>query len=130
MRVEGAGARGHVDALGALLSAELSLTGRNRRPRRDVVNAALSYGDAVQGECMSALVSARLDRRAGADKRNQPGLALDLMEEFRPTRDSRSGRGAPVPVGCTRRDAGEPRSTARPGTADQSGQGIPNGAVF
>lgn len=89
MGVEGAAARAYFEALRALLPDELGFVERNRQPPLDVVNAALSYGYAVlQGECMSALVTAGLDPAIGVlhtDNRNQPGLALDLMEEFRPT---------------------------------------------
>lgn len=89
MGVEGAAARAYFEALQALFPPEAGFTGRNRQPPLDVVNAALSYGYAVlQGECVSALVAAGLDPAIGVlhtDSRNQPGLALDLMEEFRPT---------------------------------------------
>lgn len=89
MGVEGAAARAYFEALRALLPPEAGFVERNRQPPLDVVNAALSYGYAVlQGECVSALVAAGLDPAIGVlhtDSRNQPGLALDLMEEFRPT---------------------------------------------
>lgn len=89
MGVEGAAARSYFEALRALVPVGLGFVERNRQPPLDVVNAALSYAYAVlQGECVSALAATGLDPSIGllhTDSRNQPGLALDLMEEFRPT---------------------------------------------
>ena len=63
-------------------------TGRNRRPPRDPVNAALSYAYAVlTGECAAAVVATGLDPTDGflhAAVPGRPALALDLMEPFRP----------------------------------------------
>jgi len=60
---------------------------RNRRPPRDPINAALSYGYAVlQGVVEAAVVSAGLHPEIGilhsTTRRNQ-ALVFDLMEEFR-----------------------------------------------
>lgn len=89
MGVEGAAARSYFEALEALIPDELGFHGRNRQPPLDVTNAALSYGYAIlQSECVSAIVAAGLDPAIGClhtDSRNQPALALDMMEEFRPT---------------------------------------------
>lgn len=89
MGLEGAAARSYFGAWEALLPPELAFTGRNRQPPLDVVNAALGYAYAVLlGECTAALATAGLEPAVGClhtDSRGQPALALDLMEEFRPT---------------------------------------------
>ncbi|MBF0305446.1 MAG: type I-C CRISPR-associated endonuclease Cas1 [Alphaproteobacteria bacterium] len=63
-------------------------TGRNRRPPLDACNALLSFVYAMLGhDCRSALESVGLDPQVGFLHRDRPGragLALDLMEEFRP----------------------------------------------
>ena len=60
---------------------------RNRRPPRDPINAALSYGYAVlQGVVEAAVISAGLHPEIGvlhSTTRRNPALVLDLMEEFR-----------------------------------------------
>lgn len=86
--LEGAAAAAYFPALGSLLPEPLRFSVRSRRPPRDVVNAALSYGYAILlGEAVSALVAAGLDPNIGVlhrDKERRPGLALDLIEELRP----------------------------------------------
>ena len=61
--------------------------GRNRRPPRDRVNAALSMTYTLLAhDCASALESVGLDAYVGFMHRDRPGrasLALDLMEELR-----------------------------------------------
>jgi CRISPR-associated protein Cas1 len=61
---------------------------RNRRPPRDPVNALLSFGYAMLAkECSVALAACGLDPFWGfyhRPRHGRPGLALDLMEEFRP----------------------------------------------
>ena len=64
------------------------LTGRNRRPPRDPVNALLSYtyGMLVK-ELTNAVMQAGFDPMIGfyhQVRYGKPSLALDLMEEFRP----------------------------------------------
>ncbi len=85
---EGAGAHAYFQGLTHAVPAELGFTHRARRPATDLVNAALSYGYAILlGETISALYTAGLEPSLGilhADNRKRPGLALDLMEEFRP----------------------------------------------
>lgn len=87
--LEGAAANAYFEALQALLPAEAGFRGRNRQPPLDIVNAALSYGYAVLlGECTAALAAAGLEPAIGVlhvPAGNRPALALDLMEEFRPT---------------------------------------------
>src|SRR5262245_60795655 len=62
--------------------------GRNRRPPTDPMNALLSflYG-LLLADCVAAAAAAGLDPSVGflhTDRPGRPGLALDLMEEFRP----------------------------------------------
>jgi CRISPR-associated protein Cas1 len=62
--------------------------GRTRRPPLDRMNALLSftYGLLCQ-DCVAACAAAGLDPSVGflhVDRPGRPGLALDLMEEFRP----------------------------------------------
>lgn len=61
---------------------------RNRRPPLDNVNCLLSFlYTLLVHECRSALESVGLDPAVGflhRDRPGRPGLALDLMEEFRP----------------------------------------------
>ncbi|MCF7823643.1 MAG: type I-C CRISPR-associated endonuclease Cas1c [Candidatus Marinimicrobia bacterium] len=62
--------------------------GRNRRPPLDNVNCLLSFVyTLVMHDIRSALESVGLDSSVGflhRDRPGRPGLALDLMEEFRP----------------------------------------------
>lgn len=62
--------------------------GRTRRPPLDRMNALLSflYG-MLRHDCAAALQAVGLDPSVGflhVDRPGRPGLALDLMEEFRP----------------------------------------------
>jgi CRISPR-associated protein Cas1 len=61
---------------------------RNRRPPLDNVNCLLSFlYTLLVHDCRSALESVGLDPACGflhRDRPGRPGLALDLMEEFRP----------------------------------------------
>ncbi len=67
---------------------DMTFTGRSRRPPRDPCNALLSFLYALLGhDCRSALETVGLDPQVGFLHRDRPGragLALDLMEEFRP----------------------------------------------
>lgn len=88
MGIEGSAARRYFRALGAIVGPEWRFDGRNRQPPRDPVNAMLSYGYALLlGECRTAVRLAGLDPDIGVlhrQWRGRPGVALDLMEEFRP----------------------------------------------
>lgn len=68
---------------------DFAFSGRNRRPPRDRVNALLSFVYALlANDCTSALESVGLDPQLGylhAIRTGRPALALDLMEEFRPS---------------------------------------------
>jgi CRISPR-associated protein Cas1 len=60
---------------------------RSRRPPRDRINCLLSFLYAlVRHDCIAALTTVGLDPFVGflhVERPNRPGLALDLMEEFR-----------------------------------------------
>ncbi len=75
-----------------LRNPEFSWAGRNRRPPRDPVNAALSFAYALLcSETESAVRRAGLELHAGflhEAGRGAPALALDLAEEWRPLVDS------------------------------------------
>jgi CRISP-associated protein Cas1 len=61
---------------------------RSRRPPLDNVNALLSFAYTLLAhDCVGACEAVGLDPQAGflhADRPGRPGLALDIMEEFRP----------------------------------------------
>jgi CRISPR-associated protein Cas1 len=69
-------------------SVRVTMTQRSRRPPRDPVNAALSYCYGILAkDATLACWLAGLDPLYGVFHRpryGRPGLALDLMEEFRP----------------------------------------------
>ncbi len=64
------------------------IRGRNRRPPKDNVNALLSFlYTLLMHDVQSALETVGLDPCVGflhTDRPGRPGLALDMMEEFRP----------------------------------------------
>ncbi len=66
---------------------DFSISGRNRRPPRDPVNALFSFLYALLlNDCLSALETVGLDPQLGFLHTVRPGrqaLALDLLEEFR-----------------------------------------------
>ncbi len=88
---EGDAARVYFAAFGAMVRtnrAEFTPNGRTRRPPLDRMNSLLSflYG-LLTHDCVSACAAAGLDPSVGflhVDRPGRPGLALDLMEEFRP----------------------------------------------
>jgi CRISPR-associated protein Cas1 len=67
---------------------EFPFTDRNRRPPLDPVNALLSFVyTLLMHDVRSAIETVGLDPAVGflhRDRPGRPGLALDLMEEFRP----------------------------------------------
>jgi len=67
---------------------DFPFTQRTRRPSLDALNCLLSFLYALlRHDCIAALSATGLDPFVGylhADRPNRPGLALDLMEEFRP----------------------------------------------
>jgi CRISPR-associated protein Cas1 len=88
---EGDAARVYFDTFSALVRRNretFRLNGRTRRPPLDPMNALLSflYG-LLLADCSAAAMAAGLDASVGflhVDRPGRPGLALDLMEEFRP----------------------------------------------
>ncbi len=86
--LEGVGASQYFAAFPNLLRVDnVSFDGRNRRPPRDPVNAVLSFVySLLVVDCVAAIESVGLDPQVGflhALRPGRPGLALDLMEEFR-----------------------------------------------
>lgn len=70
---------------------DFRFTVRSRRPPLDRINCLISFLYALlKHDCIAALTATGLDPFVGylhAERPNRPGLALDLMEEFRPLCD-------------------------------------------
>jgi CRISP-associated protein Cas1 len=88
--VEGLAAQRYFDAFDGLITAQRTdfrFGERTRRPPRDRMNALLSFlYTLATNDCVSALESVGLDPQYGilhALRPGRPGLALDLVEEFR-----------------------------------------------
>ena len=88
---EGDAARVYFEAFPTMVRQrreEFRLNGRTRRPPLDRMNALLSFLYALlAADCSAAAAAAGLDPSVGflhVDRPGRPGLALDLMEEFRP----------------------------------------------
>lgn len=89
--VEGEAAQIYFSAFDHLITAgkdDFFFRARSRRPPLDNVNALLSFlYTLLAHDCVGALETVGLDPAVGylhADRPGRPGLALDLMEEFRP----------------------------------------------
>ncbi len=89
--IEGESARAYFSVFNLLIlnqKEHFFMKDRNRRPPKDNVNALLSFlYTLLLHETKSALVTVGLDPYVGFLHRDRPGrlgLALDLMEEFRP----------------------------------------------
>jgi len=88
--LEGAAALRYFEELGEMLSVGtgFEVSGRNRRPPTDPVNAMLSFGYAMLAkEALAAVLSVGFEPGLGIYHKlraGRPSLALDLMEEFRP----------------------------------------------
>lgn len=89
--IEGNAARIYFAAFTGMLKAEtgaFDLESRNRRPPRDPINALLSFTYGLLTKDVGlALSYVGLDPLCGfyhRPRHGRPGLALDLMEEFRP----------------------------------------------
>jgi len=88
--LEGAAAQRYFDAFADMLNVGtgFEITGRNRRPPTDPVNALLSFGYAMLAkEALAAIIAVGFEPGLGLYHKIRPGrpsLALDLMEEFRP----------------------------------------------
>lgn len=90
--LEGIAARTYFAAFSCMVRAdrrEFTPAGRSRRPPRDRTNALLSFCYALlRAECESALEGVGLDPQVGylhSLRPGRPALALDLMEELRPS---------------------------------------------
>lgn len=88
--IEGAAAEMYFSLFPHLITTkEFSFDSRNRRPPTDPVNALMSFHYALlASDCKSALEAVGLDSAVGVyhkDRPGRPGLALDMMEEFRAT---------------------------------------------
>ena len=88
--LEGEAAAAYFGCFNELLVAqkeEFAISGRNRRPPMDPMNALLSYlYTLLAHDCRGALEGVGLDPQIGflhEVRSGRPGLALDLMEEFR-----------------------------------------------
>ena len=86
--MEGEAAAAYFSVFGRLVrNGDFVFGGRVRRPPTDAVNALLSFTySLVTQECLSALAGVGLDPYVGflhRDRPGRPGLALDLVEEFR-----------------------------------------------
>ena len=89
--IEGDTARIYFDVFDHMIVAQkedFTFNGRNRRPPLDNVNCLLSFlYSMLAHDVRSALESVGLDPQVGflhRDRPGRPGLALDMMEEFRP----------------------------------------------
>lgn len=89
--VEGMAARVYFETFDHLIlhqKEDFNFQGRSRRPQLDNVNALLSFCyTLLRHDVAAALESVGLDAAVGflhRDRPGRPGLALDLMEEFRP----------------------------------------------
>jgi CRISPR-associated protein Cas1 len=88
--LEGMAAKRYFAEFGEMLgiATGFEVTGRNRRPPSDPVNAMLSFGYAMLSkEALAAVIAVGLEPGLGLYHKlraGRPSLALDLMEEFRP----------------------------------------------
>ena len=88
--LEGSAAQLYFEQFGQMLDVVtgFEVSGRNRRPPTDPVNAMLSFGYAMLAkEALAAALSVGFEPGLGIYHKVRPGrpsLALDLMEEFRP----------------------------------------------
>lgn len=86
--IEGSATRDYYRALALMLPEALAFKGRTRRPPKDPINSALSFGySLLSAEAVAAVSLCGFDPHVGflhEEDRGRPSLALDLMEEFRP----------------------------------------------
>lgn len=91
LSVEARIAKKYWKALAMVLSKEMPFSKRSRRPAQDPFNAALNYlYGMLYNEVETALISAGLDPEIGimhVEAYNQPVLAYDVIEAFRPWAD-------------------------------------------
>lgn len=89
--IEGEGAATYFDAFATMINIKdeaFEFKNRSRRPPLDPVNALLSFLYAMLAhDARSACEASGIDAAVGflhRDRPGRPGMALDLMEEFRP----------------------------------------------
>jgi len=87
--IEGEAAKTYFGVFPALITnSEFVFRGRTKRPPMDTTNCLLSFLYAMLAhDCRSACEASGLDSQVGflhRDRPGRPGMALDLMEEFRP----------------------------------------------
>ncbi len=86
MALEGTASSKYFEALSLVISGEFFSGTRTRRPPRDPLNAAISYGNSlIYTETLKCIIFSGLDPFAGFLHVDRPGrfsLALDLAEEF------------------------------------------------
>jgi CRISPR-associated protein Cas1 len=89
--LEGEAATCYFGAMNSLVGpgiTDFAFTKRSRRPPLDRINALLSFAyTLLMHDARSACEAAGLDAAVGylhRDRPGRPGMALDLMEEFRP----------------------------------------------
>ena len=84
---EGSATAAYFQLFGRLFNPPWTFTTRSRRPPKDPVNAVLSFGYVIVGAELQALLDgAGFDPYLGfyhAIEYGRPGLALDMLEEFR-----------------------------------------------
>jgi CRISPR-associated protein Cas1 len=84
---EGSATAAYFRLFGRMLNPPWTFTTRTRRPPKDPVNAVLSFGYVIVGTELQALLDGvGFDPYLGfyhAIEYGRPGLALDLLEEFR-----------------------------------------------
>lgn len=87
--IEGVSAAAYFYSFEDLLAPGWTFRGRNRRPPKDPVNAMLSFTyTLLLNTVVSAVLANQLDPCIGflhGEYRGRPSVALDLMEEFRPS---------------------------------------------
>jgi CRISPR-associated protein Cas1 len=90
--IEGAAAASYFSAFAPLFPADLAFAGRNRRPPKDPVNAALSLGyTLLHFEAVNACHAAGLDPYVGfyhEPAYHRESLAADLIEPLRASVDA------------------------------------------
>lgn len=87
MAIEGQITNIYYNSIREIIPEQYRFYNRNRRPPKDPINAALSYGySALNGQSFLAITIAGLDPYAGflhVDRSGRESLAIDLSEEFR-----------------------------------------------
>lgn len=85
--IEGAAAAKYFNLFGKMIKPPWKFAVRTRRPPRDAVNAVLSFGYVITGARLQSLLDGiGLDPYLGFFHQidyGRPGLALDILEEFR-----------------------------------------------